>query len=137
MNPPPPILPSILPVTHSLSLPRSQPLITVIGGFGEMRQRDRKKKGGERERFRRRGRLLEVRGPALSTLFHFSHHLSHSAVLFPDQGAGICFGISLKMKRLFAASKPARSSNRYQVTEGSVPPALFTSLRLHLISSSV
>lgn len=77
----PPSPPSNLPVTHSLSLPRSQPLITVIGGFGEIRQRDRRK-GGEKERLRdrERGRWRSEAQPfstlLLLCVFLFSNHLS-------------------------------------------------------------
>lgn len=111
----PPSPPSNLPVTHSLSLPRSQPLITVIGGFGEIRQRDRKK--GKKSKVERQGeRLLEVRGPALfhspSALCFSSPTISHSISLFLNQEACICFGFSIKMQGSFAASKLATFSNK-------------------------
>lgn len=75
--PPSPL--SNLPVTHSLSLPRSQPLITVIGGFGEIRQRDRKegkKQGCETGREVVGGQRLRPFPLSFCSVFVFSHHLS-------------------------------------------------------------
>lgn len=109
--------PSILPVTHSLSLPpplpRSQPLITVIGGFEEIRQRNRKKEGKEERRLReRRERFLEVRGPALfQSASTECMCVFFSIFLFLNQEAYICFGLSLKMQGSFSASKLARFSS--------------------------
>lgn len=130
--------PSILPVTHSLSLPpplpRTQPLITVIGGFrGDMAERQ---KGGEKKE-RKRGREVsrgQRPGPFHSPSARYVYSLLRFFFCHPTSKSRCMHLLWLPWCSAHLQHQSGLDvQTKYQVSKGSISP-LFTSLPLSFLS---